>query len=84
MAEYINTQPEWRRNGHPQERKAKEGEWAEKESVLAIEEEKTGWEITAEVPGFLHIWFGRRRTGNSVVGRKTKRNLHPQKETDFT
>jgi pyruvate dehydrogenase E2 component (dihydrolipoamide acetyltransferase)/2-oxoglutarate dehydrogenase E2 component (dihydrolipoamide succinyltransferase) len=51
--------------------KAKEGEWVEKESVLlAIEEEKTGWEITAEVPGFLHILVqeGDEVPVNSVVG----------------
>jgi pyruvate dehydrogenase E2 component (dihydrolipoamide acetyltransferase) len=36
--------------------KAKEGDWIEKGSVvLTIETEKTGWDITAEASGFLHI-----------------------------
>jgi len=36
--------------------KAKEGDWVEKGSVvLAIETEKTGWDITADASGFLHI-----------------------------
>ncbi len=36
--------------------KAKEGDWVEKGSVvLAIETEKTGWDVVAEGSGFLHI-----------------------------
>jgi pyruvate dehydrogenase E2 component (dihydrolipoamide acetyltransferase) len=36
--------------------KAREGDWIEKGSiVLTIETEKTGWEITAEASGYLHI-----------------------------
>ncbi len=51
--------------------KAKEGDWVEKDSgVLAIETEKTGWEITAEVSGYLHIVVeeGREVPVNMVVG----------------
>lgn len=51
--------------------KAKEGDWVEKNSgVLAIETEKTGWEITAEVSGYLHIVVeeGREVPVNMVVG----------------
>jgi pyruvate dehydrogenase E2 component (dihydrolipoamide acetyltransferase)/2-oxoglutarate dehydrogenase E2 component (dihydrolipoamide succinyltransferase) len=59
---------------------AKEGEWVEKGIViLAIEEEKTGWEITAEDSGFLHILVqeGDEVPVNSIVGviAKTKEEL---------
>jgi pyruvate dehydrogenase E2 component (dihydrolipoamide acetyltransferase)/2-oxoglutarate dehydrogenase E2 component (dihydrolipoamide succinyltransferase) len=59
---------------------AKEGEWVEKGSViLAIEEEKTGWEITAEDSGYLYILVqeGDEVPVNSIVGvlAKTKEEL---------
>jgi pyruvate dehydrogenase E2 component (dihydrolipoamide acetyltransferase)/2-oxoglutarate dehydrogenase E2 component (dihydrolipoamide succinyltransferase) len=66
--------------------KAREGEWVEKGSVLlAIEEEKTGWEITAEDAGYLHILVqeGGEVPVNSIVGviAKTKEELETlQKE----
>ena len=51
--------------------KAKEGEWVEKDSiVLAIETEKTAWEISAEISGFLHILIeeGKEVPVRSIVG----------------
>lgn len=70
--------------------KAKEGDWVERGSVvLTIETEKTGWEITAEVSGFLHILVeeGAEVPVSRVVGfiAETKEELEalqkePQKE----
>jgi pyruvate dehydrogenase E2 component (dihydrolipoamide acetyltransferase) len=51
--------------------KAKEGDWAEKGSiVLEIETEKTQWEVEAEISGFLHILIaeGNKAEVGTVVG----------------
>jgi pyruvate dehydrogenase E2 component (dihydrolipoamide acetyltransferase) len=70
--------------------KAKEGDWVEKDStVLVIETEKTGWEIKADTPGYLHILVeeGKEVGVSRVVGMiaATKEELEamqkePQKE----
>lgn len=70
--------------------KAKEGGWVEKDSiVLVIETEKTGWEVKADIPGYLHILVeeGKEVGVSRVVGMiaATKEELEalqkePQKE----